>query len=66
MITIGTHEIHYDDAIELAQKAKSANVDVTLHVWRNMVHAFVIMSPLFPEAKQAMSNICDFIKKHLE
>lgn len=66
MITIGTNEIHYDDAIALAQKAESANVDVTLDVWRNMVHAFVIMSPLFPEAKQAMSNICEFIKKHLK
>ncbi len=65
MITIGTNEIHLDDALALAKKAKASAVDVELDIWDNMVHAFVIMSPLFPEAKQAMTNICQFIKKHL-
>lgn len=65
MITIGTNEIHLDDGLALAEKAKASGVDVELDIWENMVHAFVIMSSLFPEAKQAMTNICQFIKKHL-
>ena len=64
-ICVGTHEIHLDDCINLAKKAKNHGVDVTLRKWHNMVHAFPILSPLFPEAKKAMSEICDFAVKQL-
>lgn len=59
-ICVGTHEIHLDDCITLAKKAKEHGVDVTLGKWPKMVHAFPLLSPLFPEAKQAMSEICEF------
>ena len=64
-ITVGTNEIHFDDAKSVAQVAEAYGVEVTLDIWEKMIHAFVIMSPLFPEAKQAMSNIGTFIKKQL-
>ncbi len=57
-----THEIHLDDCINIARKAKEHGVDVISGKWPNMVHAFPILSPLFPEAKQAMSDICKFAK----
>jgi monoterpene epsilon-lactone hydrolase len=60
LICVGTHEIHYDDCINVARKAKAHGVDVTLSEWRNMVHAFPLFSPLFPEAKNAMAEICAF------
>ena len=41
-------------------------VEVTLSKWKNMVHAFPIMSPLFPEATAAINEICEFAVKHLE
>jgi hypothetical protein len=31
-----------------------------------MVHAFPILSPLFPEAKRVMGEICGLVKKQLE
>jgi hypothetical protein len=31
-----------------------------------MVHAFPILSPLFPEAKNAMEEICEFVKRHIQ
>ena len=65
-ICVGTHEIHLDDCINVAKKAKEHGVEVTLSKWENMVHAFPIMSPLFPEAKEAMKDICDFSVKHIE
>ncbi len=63
MIIVGTHEIHYDDAVNFAIKAKEAGVSVNLSIWENMVHAFPIMSPLFKEARDAMGEICTYITK---
>jgi len=60
LICVGTHEIHLDDCVSIAEKAKAQGVVVTLSEWPNMVHAFPILSPLFPEAKQALGEICSF------
>jgi acetyl esterase/lipase len=54
-----------DDCINVSKKAKEDGVDVTLAKWKNMVHAFPIMAPLFPEATHALQDICNFVKKHL-
>jgi len=64
-ICVGTHEIHLDDCINVAQIAAEQGVKVTIKKWNRMVHAFPLLSPLFPEAKQAMSEICDFARKSL-
>jgi acetyl esterase/lipase len=64
-ICVGTHEIHLDDCENAAGKAKEQGVDVVLSKWDGMVHAFPIMSPLFPEAKYAMAEICEFVKSHV-
>jgi len=63
-ICVGTHEIHFDDCVNIAEKAKQFNVDVTLRKWDKMIHAFPLLSPLFPEAKKALQEICEFIKQH--
>jgi len=65
-ICVGTHEIHLDDCINVAKRAKEHGVEVTLSKWEKMVHAFPIMSPLFPEAKEAMNEICEYVVKHLQ
>ena len=64
-ICVGTHEIHYDDCVNVAQKAREHGVEVTLSEWPKMVHAFPILSPLFPEAKNAMVEICEFAQSQL-
>ncbi|MGA7828161.1 MAG: alpha/beta hydrolase, partial [Geobacteraceae bacterium] len=65
-ICVGTHEIHLDDCINLARRAKEHGVDVILGKWPKMIHGFPILSPLFPEAKQAMSEICNFAKHQFD
>jgi acetyl esterase/lipase len=62
-ICVGTHEIHYDDCINVANVAKQYGVNVTLRKWDNMIHAFPLLTPLFPEAKKAFGEICEFIKQ---
>ncbi len=64
-VCVGTYEIHLDDCENVARKAKEQGVDVTLSKWPRMVHAFPILSPLFPEAKNAMTEICEFVKSHI-
>jgi ABC-type sugar transport system substrate-binding protein len=47
------------------QKAKDAGVDVRLTVGEGLFHCYPVMEPMFPEATQAIKEICDFIKKHV-
>ena len=54
-----------DDSIRFAEKAKAAGVDVTLKVGEGMVHCYPLLAPLFPEATEAMNEICAFIRAHL-
>lgn len=63
-ICVGTHEIHLDDCVNLTKIAEQAGVNVTFRKWVNMIHAFPLLSPLFPEAKQAFDEICEFVKAH--
>ncbi len=61
-ICVGTYEIHYDDCVNLRNKAQEQGVKVKYREWDKMVHAFPLLSPLFPEAKKALQDICAFVK----
>ena len=64
-ITVGEYEVLLDDSTRFAAKAKEAGVDVTLKVEPGMFHCYPLCAPFFPEAKQAMAEICEFIKRHI-
>lgn len=65
LIYVGEYETLLDDSTRFAEKAKAAGVDVTLRVGEGMVHCFPLLAPLFPEATQAMDEICAFIQAHI-
>lgn len=65
MIQVGEDETLLDDSLRFAKKAQLQGVDVTLRVWEGMFHCFPLLSPLFPEAVQAMDEIAAFIAEHL-
>jgi epsilon-lactone hydrolase len=65
LIYVGGDEILRDDSVCFAEKAKAAGVDVTLKVGEGLFHCYPVCAPLFPEATQAMEEICGFIGKHL-
>jgi acetyl esterase/lipase len=65
LIYVGGDELLLDDSTRFAKKAKDAGVDVTLKVGEGMFHCYPACAPLFPEASQAMAEICAFIKKHI-
>ena len=64
-INVGDYDTMLDDSTRFAAKAKEAGVDITLVVAPKMVHCYPLMAPMFPEATQALNEVCAFIKKHL-
>jgi acetyl esterase/lipase len=62
LIEVGEDEVLRDDSIRFAARAREAGVDVTLRVAQGMVHCYPFFAPLFPEARQAMDEICSFVK----
>jgi monoterpene epsilon-lactone hydrolase len=65
LIYVGEHEVLLDDSIRFAEKAKDASVNVTLKVGKGMFHCYPVCAPLFPEATQAMEEICVFIRNQI-
>jgi len=65
LIYVGDDEILRDDSIRFAEKARAAGIEVALRVGKGMVHCYPLMAPLFPEATEAMDEICAFIKTAL-
>ncbi|MCB0114103.1 MAG: alpha/beta hydrolase [Caldilineaceae bacterium] len=65
LIFVGNDELMRDDSTRLAQRAQAAGVDVTLRVGKGMFHCYPACAPIFPEATQAMDEICVFVKNQL-
>lgn len=61
LIYVGEAENMLDDSVRFAGKAKQAGVSVRLEVGPGMVHCYPALSPMFPEAKRAMEDICGFL-----
>ncbi len=64
LIYVGGNETLRDDSTRFASKAKEAGVDTTLHVGEGLFHCYPAVSPLIPEAKEAMDDICRFVRTH--
>ena len=62
LIYAGGDESMLDDATSFADKAHQAGVNVTLQVGEGMVHCYPLLAPLFPEAADAMAEICAFLQ----
>jgi epsilon-lactone hydrolase len=66
LIYAGEDESMLDDSTQFAEKARNAGVNVRLQVGKGMVHCYPAFSPLFPEAREAMEDICGFLRTYTE
>jgi epsilon-lactone hydrolase len=66
LVQVGGDEIILSDSIRLAERAKESGVKVELEIWDGMWHVFQGFAMIVPEAKKAIINIGEFIKKHLD
>jgi acetyl esterase/lipase len=65
LIYAGEWDTGLDDSTRFAEEAAAAGVSVIYKGWPEMVHCFPLMAPLFPEATQALAEVCGFIRSRL-
>jgi len=63
-ICVSEHEVVYDQAMILAQRAKNQGVDVTVGTWKYMCHIFPFFAPFVPEGREGLEFICNWLKEH--
>jgi monoterpene epsilon-lactone hydrolase len=65
IIQAGTHEVLLDDAVRLAQRAATADVEVTLDVTPGVPHVFQAYYPILDEAAAALDRAGQLLSAHL-
>ena len=66
LINSGVDDELFEDGEKFYIKAKNAGVDITFKPGIGMVHCYPLLAPMFKEATEAMDEIVDFIKRHLQ
>jgi epsilon-lactone hydrolase len=61
----GTHEVLLDDALRLAQRAATADVEVTLDITPRVPHVFQTFYPVLDAAVAALDRAGQFLSAHL-
>jgi len=61
IIQVGNDETLRDDSVRFAEKAIQSGVEVKCRVWKGMFHCFPLLAPIFPEATEALDQVCNFI-----
>jgi epsilon-lactone hydrolase len=61
LIQVGSDEILRDDAVRMADKLIRDNPKSRLEVWHRMPHAWHLLAPVVPEARQAIQRIAEFV-----
>lgn len=64
LIQVGTSEILLDDARRLYQRARANGVQVRLSEYEDMPHVWHVFASFLPEARQAASEIAEFVKQN--
>jgi epsilon-lactone hydrolase len=65
IIQAGTHEVLLDDAVRLAGRAATADVEVTLDITPRVPHVFQAYYPILDEAAAALDRAGQFLSAHL-
>ena len=66
LIQVGTTELLVYDSVWLAVCAKSAGVDVSLELWQEMIHGWLLFAYILPEGQQAIERIGEFVREHTD
>jgi monoterpene epsilon-lactone hydrolase len=65
LVHVGEDELLRDDAVRMADMAKSAGVQVRLEIYPRMWHVWQLFLSL-PQAVQSLDDIAQFLKAHLK
>ena len=62
LIHVGSDEVLLDDAVKLAERAKTAGVHATLEIYDHMIHVWHWFLPMLDEAQTAVDAIGRFVR----
>jgi epsilon-lactone hydrolase len=65
LVQVGSDEVLLDDALGLGERARAADVDVTVEEWPSMIHVWHWFLPWLTEAERAVGVIGGFVRAHL-
>jgi monoterpene epsilon-lactone hydrolase len=65
LIQVGSSECLLSDAQRFADKARAAEVDVTLEVWPGMQHEWQFAASIMPEGRQAIARVGEWVEGKL-
>jgi acetyl esterase/lipase len=65
LIQVGSDETLLDDATRLVSRAGAADVAVTLEIWPNMIHAWLLWNAHLEAGRRALKNAGGFIRDAL-
>jgi acetyl esterase/lipase len=65
ILQAGSHEVLLDDAVRLARRAATADVQVTLDVTPGVPHVFQAYHPILDEAAAALDRAGQLLSAHL-
>ena len=65
LIQVGACETLLEDSTRFAAAAGSANVDVTLEIWPDMIHAWPMWNARLEAGRAALAHAGAFIRRHL-
>lgn len=63
LMQVGEMEMLLSDTIAVAEKAKAAGVEVSMHIYPGMFHIFQKGMSMYPESRMAWEEIRDFLNK---
>ncbi len=65
LVQVGSHETLLDDATRFAAALGAADVDVTLEVWPEMIHAWPLWNAHLEPGRRALEQAGAFVRRHM-
>ena len=65
LLQVGSAEVQLDDAVRIAERARSAGVEAELRVWQDMIHVWHAFADILPEGQQAVDEMAAFFETRL-
>lgn len=62
LLCVGTDEVLLDDSTRFVERATAAGASARLLLGPGMIHCYPAFAPLFPEATQAFTEVCRFLR----
>lgn len=65
LIQVGSEETLLDDAVRCAQVAGAAQVETTLEIWPQMIHAWPMWNARLQAGRDALAHLGAFARRHI-